>query len=1117
MKILCYSPYNMWELHGMWEATILQALKLRGVDVDYVTCNGLYKDCDVFWAITSGYPRPKQACEFCQMRVSNLLTRLHMPSQKIGNYISSEELDIAERWSQELLDADFLNAQYQQWNIGEWVRSSVNTHFRINTFDFKQPEQALTYRNYLYSGLVAAFAFQRLLDTSQPDKMFIFNGRMSTTRVATELCKLRGIEFVCHERGLLSESLTLTENVSCSYVSTQMRHYWQAWKDIPLTRMQLREATNYMKNRELGTAMSWVPFSPAPTEENHELYERLNLNPDLPIWIYFPSSQDEVIAVPDLAAPFSSQYDWIEGLLNYVYEHHDVQLVIRVHPNIGNKSFEKLGVVAGDNHQEQQYYQDIARREIQGVRVVPPESDISSYSLMKIAAAGISPLSTTGIEMAMNGKPCLVGLKSLSADFPCVRTLQSQQDFESELNVLRQAKNGAVDHELMRHAARFLYFMKEKWNMPFPLVHMPDPHTGQLRYSALDELLPGRDAELDEICHFLMTGERDIYPTALDYVVTAEDEDLFWQTEGAESEASAKSVDTKEQRLETPVFSSLSPTVSVIIPSYNYADYLPDTLQSILAQSYQDYEIILIDDGSTDDTRKVCQRLLKAYPDAPLCVIHQQNTGQPAFPRNRGIEMARGQYILCLDADDKIAPQFLEECVAVLDRHPRYSIAYPRLKEIGDSHNLWRGFEYNPETLIHWNFIPTASVFRREAWLDVGGYATNVRGHEDWDFWIACAEKGHFGVLVDPATFYYRVHSNSLLDQTETLEKRALLKSQLMLNHETLYSAQQLDWARHILKQDFSVLDPDSDISSIPRFSQELSPRMQEIVHHWQQTQTAHLTAERLQQKVVLQRSLSQNQDLFLRWNPEQHLWECCVKADAEVFDWGGESSPTEELANATFQQIWVPSLWLKQKLESLVQQPIRYVPRFVGPEKTPQTDPIETEQRYCLALVAQNEAFWKDFLCKYIHQPQADQAMVLYWIGHTPEETLDALEVLLTEEGVDPELIPELILVEHEQGLLPEELLQGNISHLLIEPEADPLYNWLITALQKRVVPLTDLQPRALWPSALEEQQVTDHWGVFTQNTSGFRVPEDVNAFWNKHVKEMMKSNEQLRGIMNV
>ena len=271
----------------------------------------------------------------------------------------------------------------------------------------------------------------------------------------------------------------------------------------------------------------------------------------------------------------------------------------------------------------------------------------------------------------------------------------------------------------------------------------------------------------------------------------------------------------------TAVVNAEHPCVSVIIPCYNYARYLEKCIASITEQTFKNYEIIIVNDGSTDNSLEVADKIKINNKSIKITIINQTNSGQPAISRNNGIKKAKGKYILCLDADDKIKSNFLEECVNMLNRHTEYSIAYPNIQHFEKNTSLLKFDDYDESLLKHYNHIPTASLFRRKAWVESGGYKTNVKGYEDWDFWIGCYEAGHIGKHVDTAIFYYRVHGGgNLLKDANNRDRK--LKSQIILNHKDSYSSEQIQWAKKIKNSRNPDVITDPGLGLMPSFNQEI-------------------------------------------------------------------------------------------------------------------------------------------------------------------------------------------------------------------------------------------------------------------------------------------------------
>ncbi len=234
--------------------------------------------------------------------------------------------------------------------------------------------------------------------------------------------------------------------------------------------------------------------------------------------------------------------------------------------------------------------------------------------------------------------------------------------------------------------------------------------------------------------------------------------------------------------------------ISVIIPCYNYGHYLADAVESVICQTWQNFEIIIVNDGSTDNTEQIANDLIRQYPSHKIILINQPNSGQPAISRNNGISGARGQFILCLDADDKIAPTMLSECLLALEKNPEASIAYTDRQDFDGVETVVKARSYDFEMLKHQNHLSYCALFKRKVWDDVGGYRLNVRGCEDWDFWISAGAKGHTGIYIPLPLFLYRRHDTGIYqDVTKNYSK---IFARIILNNMNVYKPHEIASAR---------------------------------------------------------------------------------------------------------------------------------------------------------------------------------------------------------------------------------------------------------------------------------------------------------------------------------
>lgn len=242
-----------------------------------------------------------------------------------------------------------------------------------------------------------------------------------------------------------------------------------------------------------------------------------------------------------------------------------------------------------------------------------------------------------------------------------------------------------------------------------------------------------------------------------------------------------------------------NPLVSVIIPCYNYAHYLKKGVESVIRQTYQNFEIIIVNDGSTDNTLNVANSLKREFYNYDITIIDQENSGHPAISRNNGIKVANGKYILPLDADDMIDTTMIEKCVSLLENNKSISIAYTDQVYFNESgRKLVPTIEYDFQYLIKNNFIGSCSLFRKSTWDQVGGYDESIAGYEDWEFWISCGKLGNIGKRIPENLFYYRVSNEGVYNKDK--QKHQLIVSQIIIKHKELFTNNEVEQANLVVK-----------------------------------------------------------------------------------------------------------------------------------------------------------------------------------------------------------------------------------------------------------------------------------------------------------------------------
>jgi glycosyltransferase involved in cell wall biosynthesis len=205
---------------------------------------------------------------------------------------------------------------------------------------------------------------------------------------------------------------------------------------------------------------------------------------------------------------------------------------------------------------------------------------------------------------------------------------------------------------------------------------------------------------------------------------------------------------------------SLNPLVSVIIPCFNHGLYIDECLNSVYRQSYNNIEVIIINDGSTD---KFTVDKLESINDCSIKIINSENRGL-SNARNLGINKSNGKYILPLDADDYISVEYISKAVSILEEDEKIILVYGKAEYFGEKIGLWDLKPFSFQEMLLYNQIYASAIFRKSDYLDTGGYDTNLnKGWEDWDFWLSMLTLHSNVYFINEVCFYYRVKSDSMI------------------------------------------------------------------------------------------------------------------------------------------------------------------------------------------------------------------------------------------------------------------------------------------------------------------------------------------------------------------
>ena len=220
---------------------------------------------------------------------------------------------------------------------------------------------------------------------------------------------------------------------------------------------------------------------------------------------------------------------------------------------------------------------------------------------------------------------------------------------------------------------------------------------------------------------------------------------------------------------------TFSPLVTVYIVNHNYGKYLEKAIESVLDQTLKNFEIIFIDNGSTDDSRK---KLEKFYKNKRIKIILQKNIGLNAA-NNVALKLAKGKYIIRLDADDYFDKNALEILSSRLEKDDRLGLVFPdyyTIDEVDNIIEMFRRHDFNEVDLLDQPAHGACSMVRKEFLLAVNGYDESYHCQDGWDLWVRFINK--YGVdNVNLPLFFYRQHKNNL---TKNVKKLLLTRAQIL-------------------------------------------------------------------------------------------------------------------------------------------------------------------------------------------------------------------------------------------------------------------------------------------------------------------------------------------------
>lgn len=485
-RVLVVTP-RAWSTHVARDLLVAHSLRLRGADVQIYTCGGRLPICN----IASHHVAPPMPCDFCHTYTSRMLQLLDFLPYRLQDFVSSNDIKVVQGLVADLSPNQFADFEDGGLPVGRIVQTSVL--WFLNSGTIADDSLSLqTYRQFLVSGAIVGRVARQLLQQTDPQILYLLNGLFFEEQIMMFLAHQRNIDVITHESGFHADSEVLARNAIAGYYD--LSREWPYFAKRPLTTEESERLDTYLQARWQGgkDAARYYPHIEADTDV---FFRTLRLEPGRPIMAAFTNILWDS-AVLDRHRAFSSMTEWLAALVEHAVCNPQHQLVIRVHP----------AEIRLEMRETRQRVADFLRANFpvlpSNVHIIPPDSPLSSYTLMRLSQVGLVYTSTVGLEMALQGKPVIVAGQTHYADKGFTYQADNADDYFALLNQLGTLSPPGPDEvELARRYAHLFFF---KLMVPFPLITTMDRGRLRFNFADLSKLRPGADPGLDLICEGIL-------------------------------------------------------------------------------------------------------------------------------------------------------------------------------------------------------------------------------------------------------------------------------------------------------------------------------------------------------------------------------------------------------------------------------------------------------------------------------------------------------------------------------------------------------------------------------------------------------------------------------------
>jgi hypothetical protein len=481
-------------------------LRLRGASPTLLVCGKSLPACE--WNPLGNHSLPAEPfgpattergkldrCRYCTQAVDDSYRHLPIPRVYLGEFLQPGDLERAEEAVDGVPYEAYARLEHGGIRVGEHAFSSVLRATLRGSLQADEKTRWM-YRRFLVSSVLTADLSSRVLDALQPERVVAHHGIYLTHGVLCEAARRRGIPVVVH--GIPSRTGTVILSRDDTYHRTLVTEPNSEWEGLQLTPEQEEKIDRYIASKRFG-GRDYVSYHTDSIDDPQALREELGLCPDLPIISLFTNVLWDAQLYYQYNA-FDNMLEWLFETIRYFRRREDLQLVIRVHP----------AEVRGAMPTSQPLVAEIRRGFPElpwNVKVIPPESRLSSYTLAEMSRAALIYGARMGVEIALAGTPLVVSGETFNRRKGFSYDVETREEYFSLLDRITELPRNPP--EMLERARRYAYHLYFRRMIDFPLfsvregMHLTGP---RLEFQRLDDLTPGRYRALDVLCEGILSG-----------------------------------------------------------------------------------------------------------------------------------------------------------------------------------------------------------------------------------------------------------------------------------------------------------------------------------------------------------------------------------------------------------------------------------------------------------------------------------------------------------------------------------------------------------------------------------------------------------------------------------